>query len=94
MPYEHRVPVPAQDLVQGHHIGDQRANLISAIRGNRGGRVAAHERGHRVEPGLGQGRHQVPPGMGGVRKPVQAQRQRARSNLEDPELKIVRSHRG
>jgi hypothetical protein len=36
--------------VQGHHIGDQRAKLISAIRGNRGGRVAAHERGHRVAP--------------------------------------------
>src|SRR5215470_14590131 len=36
----------------------------------------------------------MPPGVGSVRKPVQAQRQRARSGLEHPELEIVRSHRG
>ena len=94
MPDQDGVPVTAQDLVQGHRIGDQRADLVRAIRRDRGGRVAAHERCHRVETGLGQGGQQVLPGMGGVRKPVQAERQRARPGLEQPELKIVSSHRG
>ena len=41
----------------------------------------------------GQDRQQMPPGIGGVRKSVQAQGQRARSSLEHPELKTVRPHR-
>lgn len=35
----------------------------------------------------------MPPGMGSVRKPVQAERQRARSSLEQHEVKIVSLHR-
>jgi hypothetical protein len=59
VPDQDGVRIAAQDLVQSHRIGDQRADLIRAIRRDRGGRVAAHERCHRVETGLGQVRQQT-----------------------------------
>jgi hypothetical protein len=44
MPDQYRIPIPAQDLVQGHRIGDQRAEVVRAIGGDRGGSVAALSR--------------------------------------------------
>jgi hypothetical protein len=90
VPDEHRVAIAIEGLVQGDRVGDQRANPVAGVVGDRGGRVAAHKRRHRVEPGLGQPGQQVPPGVGAVRKAVQAQRQRAGPGLQQPERKPVR----
>jgi len=71
MPDQHGVPVPAQNLVKSHGIGDQRADAVVPVPGNRAGRVPAHERRHGMEPSPGQDGQQMTPGVGGVRKSVQ-----------------------
>jgi hypothetical protein len=90
---QHRLAVASQDPVQGDRVGDQRADAVAGVVGDRGRRVAALERRDRVEPGIGQRGQQVPPGVGAVGKAVQAQRQRAGPGLQQPEFKpICRNH--
>ena len=91
---QHRVIAAAQHFVQGHHVSGQRTEVKSAVGRHRGRRVPTHERGHGMESGPGQDRQQACPGMRGIGKPVQAQRQWARPpGLKQAELKAVRPRR-
>jgi len=58
MAYQRRVRAAAQNLVQGHRVGGQRAEVIGAVVWNRGRRIPAHEGGHGMERG-GQGGQQA-----------------------------------
>ena len=89
---EHGVAIAIQGLVQGDGIGDQRAEPIAGVVGDCCRCVAAQERRDPMKAHLGQRGQQVPPGVGAVGEAVQAQRQRARSGLQQPNLKPVRPH--
>jgi len=61
---EHGVAIAIQGLVQGDGIGDQRAEPIAGVVGDRCRRVAAQERRDPMKAHLGQRGQQVPPGVG------------------------------
>ena len=74
---EHRVVGPAQGCVELAGVDGQGPGVVAAVGRDRGGRIPPHERGHGVEPGIGQAGQEIAPGMGGVGEAVQAQGQRA-----------------
>jgi hypothetical protein len=67
----------AQGIVQGIGVPGQGAGLVAAVGGYAGRGVAAGEGRNRPEPGCGQPRQQVPVGVRGVGKAMQAQGQGA-----------------
>jgi len=93
VPDQDGVAIAIQNLVQGDGVGHQRADPEAAVVGDRGRCIAAHERRDRVEPRLGQRGQQVPPGVGAVRKAVQAQRQRAPASNNPNSRSLARTAR-
>src|SRR5271163_2190034 len=72
---DHHVAVGAagrRTHLQG--VMHQRADVIAAVRRDRRGRIAAHERRHHPPAGLGQSRREIAPAISGVGKSIQAQR--------------------
>jgi hypothetical protein len=90
---EDRMPVSAENLMQGTGVACQRAYAVAAVIRDRSRGVSAHERSDGVEAGSSQFGQQVPPRAGGVGKPVQAQRQRAAAGFQQPEFQAVRPDR-
>ena len=86
---EDRRLVAAEHLVQHEHVGAERADLVPAVGWHRRRGVPSLERGDGPEPRLGQRGEKVPPGVGGVREPVQAQRQGAASTREEREVDAI-----
>ncbi len=73
---EDRVAAAAQRLVQGAGVERERALVVAPVGRDPRGGVTAQVRSHRVVSGFGEPGEQVPPGVGGVGEPVEAESQR------------------
>jgi|GEM_PF-5340867 len=88
---EYGVGSTPEHFVQGADIERQGACVVAPVVGHLGGRVTPQKRSDGVVAGVGQAGEEVPPGMGRVREPMQAQGQRAidRARLETGEIEPV-----
>ena len=84
--------VAAEGLVQGIGVETEHARLVAAVGCQRRRRVAALEGGDRPEAGVRERGEQVAEGVCRVGIAVQAQRERAGSDLEVGEVDAVRGH--
>ena len=75
VPDDDRIISATERFVQGAGVEGEGPGVVAPIDGNRSGGVAAQKRGDRVVTGIGQPGEKVPPGVGGVREPVEAERQ-------------------
>ena len=88
---DERVTV-AQRVDEGQRVLGQQHRLVAPVGCQRGGRVAAHERRHRVKAGGGQRRQELIVRVRVVGEAVQAQRQRSSPGLEVVEAHAVGLH--
>ena len=87
------VAVTTERVVERVGVSGQGPRLVHPIGGHARGRVATTEWRDRAVPALGEAGQQMPPRVGGVREPVEAQRERSvTAGAEVGELEFAGLH--